>query len=253
MRLSSPSLTAALHRGCARRAATSSTTAWPAPTDVLRGRRRRPRRRRADHRVAQPEAVQRLQAGAARGVSAERRVRHQGDEGDDPRRHAAAAGGAAAAAIEPRRHDGSLHRPRHVVHRPVGHQAVQRRARRRQRRRRPGRAAAVRSAAVPDDATVLRGRWHVPEPRGQPAHRGEPPRHHRAGDRQKRRRRHRLGRRRRSLLLPRRHRRVHRRRLRHGAAGRGVPDEKPGLDDHLRRARQLRGQGHRRAVTAAGR
>ena len=37
-----------------------------------------------------------------------------------------------------------------------------------------GRAAAVRPAALPDDAAVLRGRRHVPEPRGQPAHRGEP-------------------------------------------------------------------------------
>ena len=73
-----------------------------------------------------------------------------------------------------------------------------------------------------DDA-VLRGGRHVPEPRSQPAHRGEPPRHHRAGDRREGRHRHRLGRRRRSLLLHRRHRRVHRRRLRHGAARRGVP------------------------------
>ena len=38
-----------------------------------------------------PEAVQRLQAGAEGSVSAQRRVGHQGNEGDDPRRHAPAA------------------------------------------------------------------------------------------------------------------------------------------------------------------
>ena len=55
------------------------------------------------------------------------------------------------------------------------------------------------------------------------------------------------------VLLHRRHRRVHRRRLRHGAAGRGVPDQAPGREDRLRRPRQLRGQGHRRRSTAARR
>ncbi len=43
-------------------------------------------------------------------------------------------------------------------------------------------------------------------------------------------------------------RRVHRRRLRHGAARRGVPAQASGREDRLRRARQLRGQGHRREV-----
>ena len=78
-------------------------------------------------------------------------------------------------------------------------QAVQRRARRGQRHGRPGGAAALR--AHPDqvaDHAVLRGGRDVPEPRSQPAHRGEPPRHHRAGDRRQGRHRHRLGRRRRS-------------------------------------------------------
>ena len=55
------------------------------------------------------------------------------------------------------------------------------------------------------------------------------------------------------VLLPRRQRRVHRRRLHHGAAGRGVPDEAAGRDHHLRRARQLRGEGHRSRSTAARR
>ncbi len=148
--------------------------------------------------------------------------------------------------------DGPLHRARHGIHRRLGDQAVQRGARRRQRHRRPGRADAVRSPALQDHAAVLRGGRHVPEPRGQSAHRGEPARHHRQGDRGVRRRRHRLGRRCRPLLLPRRHRRVHRRRLHHRAARRVVPDEAPRLDHHLRRPRQLRGQGYRRAVRRQG-
>ena len=54
-------------------------------------------------------------------------------------------------------------------------QALQRRPRRRQRHCRPGRASAVRSAAVPDQPSVLRGGRDLPQSRGQPAHRGEPP------------------------------------------------------------------------------
>ena len=104
-----------------------------------------------------------------------------------------------------------------------------------------------------DDAAVLRDRRPFPEPRGQPAHRGEPPRHRRARGRREGRHRHRLGRRRRPLLLHRRHRRVRLRRLRHGAAGRGVSAQASWRDGHLRPARQLRGQGHRRRSTAARR
>ena len=118
-----------------------------------------------------------------------------------------------------------LRRARDVVHRRLGDQAVQRRARRRQRHGRPGRAEAVRAAPLQDDAALLRDRRPVPEPRGQPADRGEPQRHRRARDRGKGRHRHRLGRRRRPLLLHRRHRRVHLRRLHHGAARRSVPAE----------------------------
>ena len=68
------------------------------------------------------------------------------------------------------------------------------------------------------------------EPRSQPAHRREPPRHRRARGRGEGRHRHRLGRRRRSLLLHRRHRRVRVRRLRHRAARRSVPAEASGRD-----------------------
>ena len=46
-----------------------------------------------------------------------------------------------------------------------------------------GRAEALRAPAVPDDDAVLRGGRHVPQPRSQSAHRREPPRHRRAGDR----------------------------------------------------------------------
>ena len=96
-------------------------------------------------------------------------------------------------------------------------------------------------------------RRHVSQSRSQPADRGKPPRHRRAGDRDEGRHRHRLGWRRGSLLLHRRRRRVHRRRLRHGAARRGVPAEASGRDGRLRPARQLCRQGHRRASTAARR
>ena len=65
---------------------------------VLRGRAGSPRRRRPDHRVSQPGAIQRHQDGAAGGVPAERRgghLRHpRHDRGGSP----AAAGGDAGAA-----------------------------------------------------------------------------------------------------------------------------------------------------------
>ena len=134
------------------------------------------------------------------------------------------------------------------VHRPVDHQAVQLRARCRQRHGRPDRAEDLRAPALQDLARGDGGGWHVPLPRVQSAHRGEPPHRHAARARREGRHRHRLGRRRRPLLLHRRHRRFRRRRLRHGAARRGVPHQVPGREDPLRRARELRGQGHRRAV-----
>ena len=67
------------------------------------------------------------------------------------------------------------------------------------------------------------------------------------------RHRHRVGRRRRPLLLHRRRRRVHRGRLRHGAARRGVPAEASGREGRLRPARELRGQGHGGEVRRAAR
>ena len=98
MRLSSPSLPTAFIEGVttpgrARRRLRPRRHRH----DVLRRGQRRPRRRRADHRVAQPQAVQRLQAGQGRGFPAQRRVGHQRDEGDDARRHASAAGAPPAA------------------------------------------------------------------------------------------------------------------------------------------------------------
>ncbi len=100
---------------------------------------------------------------------------------------------------------------------------------------------------------VLRSRRHLSQSRSQSADRGEPRRHHRRGDQAERRHRHCLGRRRGSGVLHRRQRRVHRRRFHHRAAGRGVSAQVAGRNDHLRRARQLRGQGHRREVPAARR
>ena len=149
-------------------------------------------------------------------------------------------------------HRRRLRREGAVVHRPVDHQAVQRGARCRQRHRRHGRPAALREAALPHDRPVHGGRRHVPQPRSQPAHRGEPPRHRRARQSGKGGHRHRLGRRRRPRLLHRRHRRVRRRRLRDGAARRSVPDQASRREGRLRRPRQLRGQGHRRQVRRHG-
>ena len=76
MRLSSPSVAAAFIEGARAQGADVVDYGMMGDRhDVLRRRARRPRRRRADHRVAQPEAVQRHQDGAARGVSAQRRRR----------------------------------------------------------------------------------------------------------------------------------------------------------------------------------
>jgi phosphomannomutase len=77
------------------------------------------------------------------------------------------------------RDHGSLRRARPVVCGRAVDQAVQRRPRRRERRGRHCRATVVRSPALQDDAPVLRGGRHVPEPRGEPADRREPPGHHR--------------------------------------------------------------------------
>ena len=159
---------------------------------------------------------------------------------------------AARGTRDDRRDAGALRRTRHGVHRPVRHQAVQRRARRRLRHRRAGGAPALRAAALPDDRAVLHDRRHLPHPRGEPAHRGEPPGHRRGGDPAEGGHRHRLGRRRRPLLLHRRAGRVRAGRLHHGAARRGVPHQAPGLDDHLRPARELRRARHRGALRRHG-
>ncbi len=200
-----------------------------------------------------PKRIQRHQDGAEGSVPALGRRRHRRHPRHDRRRHAFRRPPARRARSRPRRSAGRLRRQGDVVHRSGHHQAVQRRARRRQRHGRGRGAAAVRPAALPDDTAVLRGRRHVPEPRGQSAHRGKPPGHRRARHRREGGHRHRVGRRRRSLLLHRRQRRVHRRRLRHGAPRRGGADQVAWPEDRLRRSRQLRGQGHRRAATAARR
>ena len=119
---------------------------------------------------------------------------------------------------------------------------------------RPRRAAALRSAALPDDAALLRDRRHgsrTTKPIRSSKRTGATSSSGSIAER--RRHRHRLGRRRRPLLLHRRQRRVHRRRLRHGAAGGSGAAQVAGREHRLRRARELRGQGHRRADTAAPR
>ena len=129
--------------------------------DVFRRRARRPRRRRADHRVAQPEGSTTASRWCGReafplsGDAGIGDIRDMIDGGTLPP-PARRAGG-----CRTQRRARRLRRARDVVHRPVGHQAVQRRARRRQRHGRPGRAEAVRAAALQGDDAVLRHRRHV--------------------------------------------------------------------------------------------
>ncbi len=76
-----------------------------------------------------------------------------------------------------------LRRSRDVVHRSVGHPPVQRRARRRQRHGRARRAETLRAAGAAARLPVLRHRRPLSQSRSQPAHRREPTRHRRSGDR----------------------------------------------------------------------
>ena len=201
----------------------------------------------ASHNPKQYNGIKMVRKGAQplSGDEGHRRDPRHGRGQDD------AAEGAARRHADPGQRPRRLHEDGDGLHRPEPDQAVQRRARRRQRHGRPGRAQAVRSAPLQDDAARLHARRDVPELRGQPADRGEPQGRHRAGAAREGRHRHRLGRRRRSRVLHRRQRRVHRRRLHHRAARRGVPDPPAGPGDRLRRARQLRRQGHGRAATTA--
>ena len=253
MRMSSPPICRRLHRrrpppGLRRRRLRHDGDRH----DVLRGRPRRPRRRRADHRVAQPQAVQRHQDGAdgrarrSAATKASARSATWWSARD-------AAGGAARMGTLTQANvlddyveqvmgfvDPSLIKPFNVVLDTANGM---------------GGLVAPRlfdRAPLPDDAAGVRDRRHVPQLRGQPAHRGEPPGDHRAGAGREGRHRHRLGRRRRPRLLHRRHRRVRRRRLRHRAARGGVPDQAAGPGHRLRRARQLCGQGHGGALQRPG-
>ncbi len=89
MRLSSPSVAAAFIDG-ARAQGADVVDYGMMGTDMLyfAVAPRRPRRRRADHGVAQPEGVQRHQDGAPRGVPAQRRCRHRRHPRHDRRRPA---------------------------------------------------------------------------------------------------------------------------------------------------------------------
>ena len=94
MRLSSPAVAAAFIEGAREQGADVVDYGMLATDMMYFARRARwARRRRADYRVAQSEAVQRHQAGAARGVSAQRRGGPRRDPRHDRGRHAAAAGG----------------------------------------------------------------------------------------------------------------------------------------------------------------
>ena len=84
--------------------------------DVFRRRQRGPAGRRANHRVAQPAAIQRHQDGAAGGAAAQRRRGSGRDPRHDPEQHAAGAGGDARPAHVDRR-PGALRRACLLVHR----------------------------------------------------------------------------------------------------------------------------------------
>ena len=186
MRLSSPTLAAAFIAG-AREQGADVVDYGMIATDMIYYAvgDRRARRRRADYRLAQPEAVQRLQDGRPRQLPAQRRRRHLRHPGHDREQQHSAAGhrpGSAHAAIDPRR----LREARPQLHRSVDHQAVQRRARRGMRHGRARRAGALQGAPLQDGHAVFHHRWHLPHARSQPADRGKPPRHRGAGCRRQR-------------------------------------------------------------------
>jgi hypothetical protein len=214
-----------------------------------------PRRRRADHRLAQPEAVQRHQDGAAGGAARSAVKPALGEIRDmivqdtllplaaTPGQHHAAQTSAF-----------NTSETGDVVHRPRRHQA-------------PSPWCSTPAAGWPD--------WWLPcssisfparrrklcfdidgdvsQPtRPNPAHRGEPARHHAEVIRQKADVGIRVGRRRRPLLLHRRQREFI-----SGDFITALPREAfllkhPGLHDHLRPARQPRREGHVERL-AAGR
>ena len=222
---------------------------------LLRRRARRARRRRADHRVAQPGRVQRHQDGPARGVSAVGRRGHRRDSRHGDRR---------ARFRPPRGPQGTLE-----------HALAARRL-----RRRGSWASSTRPSIKPFNVVLDAGSGMaglvaprlfdrlpcrttrlcfeidgtVPESRGQSAHRGEP-----ASTSP-------------SASSPRRRTSASRGTATPTAASSSTArgefisgdfitallaeaalHQVAGRDDHLRRARELRRQGHRRAATAARR
>ena len=134
-----------------------------------------------------------------------------GDSGLDEVRAGAQAGfGPVARRGEIRAQDvwAGLRRQGALVRRRRRDRPAARRDRRRQRHGRRDAAARARApAAARGRPLLLRAGRHVPEPRAQPAARGEPRVHRREDARGGRRPRRRLRRRRRPLLLRRRHRR----------------------------------------------
>ena len=193
---------------------------------LLRGRRARPRWRRHDHRVPQPEGVHGCEDRPARRTAGRRRfrsARHPRPRpvpsgrvpGSDPD-----SGGRGPRCLSGLRGQG------HVVHRPVRSEPAPRRHRRRQRNGRgdapsdprPAAGGAVRCFFEADGSFPN----HEPNPLLE-----ENRRFIVAKVREERRSRHRLRRRRRPLLLRRRHRRVRARGLCYGAPRRVDAREAP--------------------------
>ena len=120
-----------------------------------------------------------------------------------------------------------------------------------QRRGRQACPSGLRRRAAGPYRPVLRGRRELPEPRAEPAARGEPRRARGTRAGREGRPRDRLGRRRRPLLLHRRERRVRARRLRHGAARRGAARPASRRRHPLRPPRQPGGARHDHGRTGA--
>ena len=205
------------------------------------------------HRLAQPEGVHRLQAGARGGAGAVGRQRHPG--------HPPADRGRPRRGRKPPRPRGTVEEvdvyaefqqaalgfidPETIR---SAEQAAEGRGGRRQRDGRPDGRPAAGGVGARADRDLLDPRRQLPRPRAQPAAAREPAVRDRQGARDRRRPRDRLGRGRRPLLLHRRHRELRGRRLPHRAAG-GVAacqeiGPRPPRGDPLRRARLARGARH---------
>ena len=245
MRLSSPSMSAALIDGAVDGGADVLDLGNGRDGDGLFRRRRAPaRRRRLRHRVTQPEAVHGDEDRARGSAAGGRRV---GAAGRARPRSEAVRPARAARSGDGEGHLGRVRRQGALVRRRLRDRAAQGRDRRGERDGGRDAAAGARASADQRCHLLLRAGRELPQPRAEPAAAGEPRVHRREDAGGARRPRRRLRRGRRPLLLRRRHRRVRARRLRHRAPRRVDPAEGAGRQRHLRRPREPRRAGDDRA------